>query len=357
MKKNLILISQEQFGYHADAYYYCKYLKSLFNITYICWEHGLQRISMDDINIIYVARRGDALSRSIVFIQIVLNEINQNQKENTIIFIKYFKIIPLILRIFKPKHTIVFDIRTGNIFPQRVRRIINDLLLEFESVFFDNITVISQSLSYKLKLNHKAHILPIGADIISDSLKDFKELNLLYVGTLFNRNIDATIKGFQKFYNEYNQKIRMKYTIVGSGLNNEEEILRNLVMRYDLSNVITITGQIPRTQLQSYFDSHNIGISYVPMEEYYDCQPVTKTFEYLLSGMPVIATNTLENNKIIRNENGILVNDNSDSFYNGLIKIWQNRSRYDSQKIRNKFINFTWEKIVSKNLKPYLEGL
>jgi len=42
---------------------------------------------------------------------------------------------------------------------------------------------------------------------------------------------------------------------------------------------------------------------------YYDCQPATKTFEYILSGMVCIATSTYENKKLINNINGVLCND------------------------------------------------
>lgn len=41
------------------------------------------------------------------------------------------------------------------------------------------------------------------------------------------------------------------------------------------------------------------------MTEYYDSQPPTKTFEYALSGLYVLATKTRENEKVITNDNGV----------------------------------------------------
>ena len=49
------------------------------------------------------------------------------------------------------------------------------------------------SLAEKLGIALKAHILPLGADVISSVNKTFDSLHLLYVGTLFNRNIDTVL--------------------------------------------------------------------------------------------------------------------------------------------------------------------
>jgi glycosyltransferase involved in cell wall biosynthesis len=91
------------------------------------------------------------------------------------------------------------------------------------------------------------------------------------------------------------------------------------------------------------------------MTDYYDVQPVTKTFEYLLSGMPVIATNTSENRKVINQGNGVLIGDTAEDFYTGLKTILKNRLFFDSVKIRNNSMEYTWYNIVDKNLKIYLD--
>jgi glycosyltransferase involved in cell wall biosynthesis len=121
--------------------------------------------------------------------------------------------------------------------------------------------------------------------------------------------------------------------------------------------VVKITGRIPHTKLGSFFDQCNIGVSYVPMVDYYDCQPVTKTFEYLLSGMPVIATATSENKIVIEPGNGIVVDDNAHDFYSGLKALFENKHQFDSDKIRSQAIRYTWADIVRENLKKYLEKL
>jgi glycosyltransferase involved in cell wall biosynthesis len=351
--KKLIIINQSQFGHQTDTYYYCKYLKDDYDIIYICWDHGLPKIEMNGVRVVYVSRKGDIMVRTMRFLRQAIGQINDNR---SIVVIKYFKGASLALRVLRPTHCFVLDIRTGSVHQNPINRMLHDARLKFETRFFKNVTVVSQSLAEKLNISHKAHILPQGADIISSANKNFGRLHLLYVGTLFNRNIEITIDGFKKFYDEAGSQAPISYTIIGTGPNSEEQALRKLVAQYGLEEIVNIIGAIPHPQLKPYFDAANIGVSYVPLTDYYDCQPVTKTFEYLLSGMPVIATRTTENKKVIEQKNGVLVGETAEEFYFGLKKIFENRASINSEKIRTSSMDYTWEKIVQKNLKVYFEN-
>ena len=352
--KTLIFLNDVQYGYDNNTHYYASKLKSNYSIIYFCWDQGLPRIEADAVKIIYVNRDGNLPLRNLRLFFIILKAIRKNSYP--IVFIKYIKIIPTILRLVSPESLFVIDIRSSAVFSNLIKRYIHNFILKFEARLFKNITIISQSLALKLKLP-KAHILPIGADILSDKNRFFDDIHLIYVGTLNNRNIDITIHGFKLFFDRFNDQASICYTIIGSGSGNEEHSLRQLVIDYGLTDIVNIVGKIPHNQLQSYFDTANIGISYIPIKEYYDVQPPTKTFEYLLSGMPVVATNTLENAKVINSNNGVLISDTVGDFYDGLKTIFYKRHMFDSVEIRENSIEYTWENIVKKNLKVYLEGL
>ncbi len=139
----------------------------------------------------------------------------------------------------------------------------DDARLRLETLLFRHVTVISQSLAQKLRLSPEAHVLPLGAAVISISDKTFDKLHLLYVGTLFNRNIDITIHGFKRFYDEFGTHIPISYTIIGDGPNNEAQFLRELTSQYNISDVVKVLGQIPHTNLGPYFDFCNVGVAYV----------------------------------------------------------------------------------------------
>jgi glycosyltransferase involved in cell wall biosynthesis len=314
-------------------------------------DYGLPKIEMSSVRVVYVSRKGNVLVRIWRFLRQALEQADDKQ---AIFFIKYFTGVSLALRLFGLRHCFVLDIRTGSVHKSPIVRKFHDAQLKFETRFFRHVSVISQSLAEKLGLGRKAHILPLGADVISYTDKTFNTLDLLYVGTLFNRNVDVTIRGFKKFYDEFKNQISLSYTIVGVGLNNEETVLRELVSQYELSHVVKVIGRVPHPELAPYFDACNIGVSYVPLTDYYDCQPVTKTFEYLLSGLPVIATGTSENKMVITPENGVIVCDSAEDIYDGLKVIHEKRDLFDSARIRNQAYGYTWEKIVEENLKIYL---
>jgi len=341
-QKRLLIIHQQQFGYHSDTYYYCKYLRNSFDISYICWDYNEKRILLTGINVIYISRRGNLALRNARFILQVVNELKNDYDFH---FIKYFRGCSF-LRIAHCKPNFLLDIRSSSVTKKRLNRLVYNLLITIESKFFKYISVISKSLAQKLGFSNKVYILPLGADVISSTKKTFNSMKLLYVGTLYNRNIDQTIKGFSKFYHEYKDRIQIQYTIVGSGFTTEEEELKEIVKYEKIGASVEIAGYIPHDKLKPFFDSHNIGVSYIPKTEYFDVQPPTKSFEYLLSGMPVIATDTLENKAVINNKNGVLINDTAEDFYQGLVRVYTNRKKYNSNDIRADSMQYTWKKIV-----------
>ena len=350
----LFLVDQVQFGYHTGNYQFCKHLKDYYSIDYICKDHALPKIHMDGVRILYISRKGNFIIRSIRFLKQTLKEI---RAPDAVVFIKYMKGISLALRLFGRSHMFVLDIRSGSVNKDRFRRWIYDCRLKFEARFFKNVTVISQGLAERLNIGHRAHILPLGAEVISTVDKRFQELRLLYVGTLVNRKIEMTLYGLKRFYEEIPNQVIIDYTIIGTGSSDEELSLKKLVHFLGLNRMVSVLGRVPYTQLRPFFDSANVGVSYIPLTPYYDVQPPFKTFEYLLSGMPVIATHTSENVKVISQDNGVLVGDSVDDFYSGLKMIWDRRAFFDSEKIRKASMRYSWETIVKDNLKPYLERI
>jgi len=352
--KKLIIINQEQFGYHTDTYSYCKYLKDDFGIVYICWDQVLPKIEMAGVKVVYVSREGNMLVRTMRFLRQSLRQINDKR---SVIFVKYFKVFSLLLRLLRPSYCFVLDIRTASIDTSLMMRKLYDARLKFETRFFRHVTVVSERLAQKLCIAYKSHILPLGADIISSKNKSFESMRLLYVGTLSNRNIDITIHGFKKFYDKFEGQMPISYTIIGDGSNNEVQYLKGIASKYGLTDVVKLTGYILHTELVPYFNACNIGVSYVPLTDYYDCQPVTKTYEYLLSGMPVIATNTSENRSVINLENGVLIGETVEEFTAALEEVFEKRYLFDSEKIRNEVVEHAWEKIIRKNYRVYLSNI
>ena len=91
--------------------------------------------------------------------------------------------------------------------------------------------------------------------------------------------------------------------------------------------------------------------------DYYDHQPPTKTYEYILSGLVCVATSTYSNKKIITPTNGILHQDNAASFQNALETMLKNKEQYDSQLIRESLHKYQWENIIKESFLPIINSI
>jgi glycosyltransferase involved in cell wall biosynthesis len=351
-KKKVLIIDDKQFGYLNRTYYLNKYFKKYYNIFNLCHDLEKSKIKLDGVKVEYVPFKGNKIFKKIRFINRAISEIKNHYD---LIFVNYF-IGCSLLKIFSPYKNIVLDIDTGYISEKKILLSLFNMILFFESLFFKKITIISEGLRELLKINkNKVHIFPVGSDIVSVNKKKFDVLRILYVGVLGKkRKLENTILGLKKFYREYNNKLSIKYTIIGSGPSQSDLI--ELVKKNKLNNVINIIGYVPHEDLKKYFDTHNIGISYVPILKCYNFQPPTKTFELLAAGMPVIATNTFENRRLINKKNGVLIADTAEGIYHGLKKIIKYNG-YDSYSIRQSIEEYTWNHIMNQNLKIYFRDV
>jgi len=356
--KKLLIINRAQFGYHIDSYKYCQYLKNKFDITYICLDSGQDKIEESGINIIYVPHVNSFIKRGIGFIKASREHIKNTNYD--MVFIVYFLMSSLI-KIGFHQNKFILDIRTGSVNINNNKRLLEDNILKIESLFFKNITIISECLRHKLNLNiNKSHILPLGSDPISNNLKEFDEMNLIYVGTLNGREIEKTVFGladFLKQEKENNIYQKITYDIIGFGTEENENILKSAISITNLNDIVTFHGRKKHDELNIYFDKANIGISYIPITEHYQCQPPTKTFEYINSGLFCIATATNIHKELILKDNGIICLDNAKSFADTLSKFRKIRKTISSSDISNTLKNYYWKIIIKENLQKYLEKI
>jgi glycosyltransferase involved in cell wall biosynthesis len=189
-----------------------------------------------------------------------------------------------------------------------------------------------------------------------DKCEMHHNLRMLYIGALEGRRITDTIYGLREFLDSRGPNIDLKYTIVGGQSETALQTVKNTVYELDLKEYVECTGYIPYWETGRFFKQCNVGISYIPITDYYDHQPPTKTYEYLLSGMPVIATATSANRDVITSDNGVLIPDTISGFLEGLNTIYGRRYRYEPSGIRENAAQYTWTNIA-RELERYLTGL
>jgi len=350
--KSLLIIHKKQFGYHIDTYKLVSHLSKYFKITYICFDSGLPKLEVLGVNIQYVSSIGGVFERAVRFFKTSFYHL---KKTHDVVFLDYFHGCSLL--IFFSKSDIILDYRTGSVHANSLKRKIGDVMRAVEAKFFSRVTVISDGLRKKLCISSdKSYILPLGADVMSKKPKVFDVPRLFYIGTLNNREMYKTISGVSLFL-ESNPSFKssLTYDIVGTGYKREEIKLQEMVKELQLENNITIHGRKSHHEIQPLLDHCNIGVSFIPITTYFDHQPPTKTFEYVLSGMVCMATSTSENKRYINTTNGILHSDTPEAFAGALEKVVLNFNDYNSKSIQHTLKNHTWKNIASQ-FKAYLDN-
>lgn len=349
MESRLLFVNQSQFGYHIDYVQYCKYLKTDFDIHYLCWDYERKRVEEEGVKIQYISRKGSIARRNLRFIKTVMLFLHQNTFH--FVFIHYFRGCSIVPIGYNNKHHIHLDIRTGSISSKSMNRNLYNFLLRFESYFFKSVSIISEGLQKLLKVYNNAYILPLGADPMIVNRQSDHKISLLYIGA-FGRRIDETVIGLGLFIRKH-PDADIHYTIIGEGWGNEMEQIRDKIKKFELDKYVELKGYIPHNDLKQYYEKANVGVSYIPVTPWFEYQPATKTFEYLMAGMPVIATGTFENKKIINEQNGIIITDNPASFANCIELLYDRIDDFDENLIRESVAENNWVTIVSK-LKEFI---
>jgi glycosyltransferase involved in cell wall biosynthesis len=353
-KARLVVIQRKQFGYHTDSYKLACYLKNDFDITFVCFDGSQARFEKQRIRVHYVDSRGHKFFRALRLIRSCVRVISEAQGAQ--IFLVYFPFCSLVPIITRRKITL--DFRTGCVSRKWYARKAWDMLARVESFFFSRVSVISEGLRRNLRLRPaKSFVVPLGADVISAVPKEFDIPRLFYIGTFNNRHLEQTLEGVSLFLQHYPElRDELRYDIVGFGWRNEEEYLRQTAFRLGLKDNVHFHGQLSHEKALRFFDECNIGVAYVPMTKYYDHQPPTKTYEYILSGMPVIATAITENARIVHDGNGVLCDDTPDSFAQALSLCLSRFTEYESNVIRSTLSDCTWMKIADQFRKQIFDG-
>ncbi len=357
MEKKKILISiTSQFGYHTDTYKYCEYLdKSQFMITYIGFDQGYPRYEPIGIDVIYVPTPINKISRYYGYVKSVCKEIKDGNYD---IIIQVDSKATLLIRLFNLRRKIVLDIRTGDLTPKLFKRQWMNVFIWITSLFYRKISVISESLRILLNIPAiKTTIIPLGADLNNKIDKNFNKIKLFYIGDLSDRRIDKTVVGLSEFVRTNHNKIDISYDIVGFGTTEKVELLNEVIKQNSLQEIVKFHGRKSHFEVDNFFKECNVGVVFVPMTPWFDCQPATKLYECALAGMAIIATDTKENRREINQNTGVIINDNAHAFYVGLKYLVDNRSNYSSTKISSQFEKSTWKEIVNEQLTPYINNI
>ena len=351
MPKRIVYITYGQFGYVVGSLYYAKYLNQLgYKVGIICADAGKPKIEAPKgVDVFYVSleRCKGGFEKRRTFIKYC----KSHKKNFDIFIIRYFQLCSTLVLFLKDKYAYI-DYRTGMIGRGRCVTFLYNLFNRIEMIFARKVFILSEELAKDLWLPKRKYLwLPLGADDLSSGMpKEYKDnLNLLYIGTLSRRDLEESVIGFAKFYNEYKTHYKsLSYHIVGRGSGTDIKLLNDTIQKNKMQDIVIFHGSMSHKEAQSLFDHCNCGVAYVPETFYYDHQPSTKIFEYNLSGLICIATSTTENLKAINKTNGILCHSNPESSYDALTSLYLHRDYFNWSDIRKSQELYSWTNIVKR---------
>ena len=343
-----------KFGFHVVSYYLSKYASEKHNVTYLglTLDQTGESLSLPNVKVKeHLCKPG--LKGRKQMLSLLSDEVQSGEYD--VIFTQYFAGISMLKKTFCNENLIV-DIRSGYLLKNPFKRyLLNGLLCKESKYLTENISINSKLLGHYLGFkSSEISELPLGADPVSINKRDFRTLRLIYIGTLSKRNIDITIIGLRHYINENPNHNIERYDIIGSG-DIEQKLILELIHEYNLSSIVRVHGYINRDRTGEFLQNANVGVSFVPITPYYDLQPVTKTFEFLLAGLPVLATATSQNKRFIDKSNGVLIEDDAENFSDGIKKIISAMKHYSSEGIQASSARYSWENIILDKYLPYIE--
>ncbi|NKI32045.1 glycosyltransferase [Croceivirga thetidis] len=348
-KKKILVVAKDQFGYSTTLFKHCQYLQNKFDVCYLGWDYQRPEIKMTGIEIKHVSRLGNKVRRTLRLINAIKAELSKCH----LAFGTYFLGISLLKILISGKRYILY-IDTLHVEHGGLKKLVSDSILRFELFFFSEVMVISRGVAQRIGFKNY-QILPLGGESFKINFeKQDEKLSLLYVGTLGRRKIMECVQGYHKFLSSKKDEHKYIFRIVGDSDTGEQEEIDAYIQQNNLGNNIKMYGYVPQHELYTIYDKSNLGISFIPLFEEYDKQPPTKTYEYLVSGLPIIATATTANKEIVTKKDGLLINDSSEDFCTALEKMCGTIDSYNSNDIQKRNERYKWKYVVERNLIPVL---
>ena len=334
----ILLATTNQFGFLIDYHRYYTYLKKKnHEVKFVCFDYGKERVEGDNQDIIYVSRKGNKLFRHLRFINAVASAEKKYNLDR--IMIHVFPMVTLLLLSVK-RSKVFIDIRTVSMHRKKYKRVVFDFMIRFASILYKHTSVITREAADQIGIkNYK--LLPLGGAYFGDdSPNGFSEqyndilksgdFIFLYVGTLRKRRIIDCVKGFHAYIKKH-PDAAARFVIIGTSFGNELTVVKDYIETHKLNAVVHTLGYIPQGKLSAFFNHAGCGIAFMPLVMPFLLQPSTKTYEYLINGIPVIAVASEDNIRLIKTADapcGVIIQDSPAGVEEAIGKILSSKDSY-----------------------------
>lgn len=351
---SIIFVRNSKFLISTVEFNYAKILVEYgYNVTIFCKDYYSE---YDNIIIDNVKIENFRSNKNITYyLRIFWRFFNYRKKEKVIVVVSAYYLV-FILPLANRNMNWVYLLITGDV-SQRGRKLKN-YILKLSAEFYSNKITNSLELSNYLfgkYMNFK--YVPIGGMKLFDAeylpfLNPSIKFNFVYVGTFYGRKIENILRAIKEIAIDY-PKVRL--ILIGHGLPQRE--IEKEIKHLNIEKYVSFKGFIPFEHLGNIFMNSHVGIAYIPIVNEYYYQPVTKTLEYLINGLPVLASRVLENQKVITKHNGVLIDDSVNALIQGMKYMIANYSNYNRKSIQENSLKYGWTYSVKDYLLKILENI
>jgi glycosyltransferase involved in cell wall biosynthesis len=204
---------------------------------------------------------------------------------------------------------------------------------------------------------------PSGADseIFKPAIKERKwpqegsPIVLIYIGVLhYERNLMALARAIEKA-----NLMGMNFRLILTGSGSEKDDLDKFAKQ--TNGRIQVNSPIPHDQIPALLAQAHVGVLPFPDDEKYRVSSPIKLFEYLASGLAVMATRIACHTDVIRSGSYVFWAENAsmDELYKTLEDIWNSRSDLETMGTEAAYASqyWTWKESAKKLSQALLYGL
>jgi glycosyltransferase involved in cell wall biosynthesis len=176
-------------------------------------------------------------------------------------------------------------------------------------------------------------------------------LELIYIGAIRkDRGRDVMLEAIAQVNK---QEMIARLTLVGARVE-DLEYCTEYVRQLGIDEAVTIHGRVDGDAIPEFLSKADYGLCLWEDQPWWRFNPPTKLFEYLVAGLPVLASNIRTHTQYISGwHNGLIFDYNSTSLAQVIMKIWERRTEIPQMKLvaRDTSEAYLWQKIEPEFLK------
>jgi glycosyltransferase involved in cell wall biosynthesis len=279
------------------------------------------------------------------------------------VLLRWLRRKPVIYDVHEPYPEML---RTNKAIPKRLRKPVSRIFRVIEDMCsrsIGNVIVVNELVCQRFQ-QRGCNVEIVSNTALLDGFEDAPERAqnraVISIGTLSTNRGSLLIPKIVRAVRNQDQSIR--FLIVDRAFRaRQRELFLDAVKKHGVEDAIELLPNTVVSNLPSYLSQATIGLSLLTLDEVAIRQNITKLYEYMAAGLPIIASDVPNQRRDLEeSESGLLVtHDSPDEYAEAIIRLMNDQDTLDrfSRNGRSAFMTkFNWE-IDKRRLLGFYETL